>query len=107
MRSPGPAQVVRRSLKQEFQAKATLRDVSHMKVIEYEGGKAKKVRKWPSIMTRLLELTFTYVLRKGCGISLCAFAIHLTNAISSHPHVLLSKTGLRNLPLTLSARCSL
>jgi hypothetical protein len=66
VRSPGPAQVVRRSLKQEFQAKATLRDVSHMKVIEYDAGKPKKVRKCPSMMTRLHELTFTYDLRKGC-----------------------------------------
>lgn len=35
------AQVVRRSLKD--QSKSALRDVSHMKVIEYEGGKSKAV----------------------------------------------------------------
>jgi hypothetical protein len=34
-------QVVRRSLKD--QSKSALRDVSHMKVIEYEGGKSKNV----------------------------------------------------------------
>jgi len=38
------AQVVRRSLKAELQAKASLRDISHMKVIEYEDGKSKAVR---------------------------------------------------------------
>jgi len=38
------AQVVRRSLKQELQTKASLRDISHMKVIEYDAGKAKQVR---------------------------------------------------------------
>jgi hypothetical protein len=79
---------VRRSLKQEFQAKATLRDVSHMKVIEYDAGKPKKVRKCPSMMTRLLEFTFTYVLLKGCSraanVAFHTFAMHLTNAISSH-----------------------
>ena len=40
------SQVVRRSLKEAHQAKAKLRDVSHMKVIEYEGGKTKAVRKF-------------------------------------------------------------
>ena len=88
MRSSGTAQVVRRSLKQEFQAKATLRDVSHMKVIEYDAGKPKKVRKCPSMMTRLPELSFHVRAAQGLRkcISLCAFVMHLTNAISSHPH---------------------
>ena len=41
MRCGDDWQVVRRSLKD--QAKSSLRDVSHMKVIEYEGGKSKAV----------------------------------------------------------------
>jgi len=41
----GSWQVVRRSLKSEFQAKAAQRNVTHMKVIEYDGGKVKAVRK--------------------------------------------------------------
>ena len=53
--------MVRRSLKQELQTKASLRDISHMKVIEYDAGKAKQVRKFPSLHpllclpTRVLE----------------------------------------------------
>ena len=34
-------------MKADLQAKAKLRDVSHMKVIEYENGKHKAVRKLP------------------------------------------------------------
>ena len=47
-------QVVRRSLKSEMQAKAKMRDVSHMKVIEYEGGKSAKIRTRPSLASPLI-----------------------------------------------------
>ena len=40
------AQVVRRSLKAPLQAKAVQRDISHMKVIEFEKGKSKAVGKF-------------------------------------------------------------
>ena len=41
---------MRRSLKDAHQAKAKLRDVSHMKVIEYEGGKSKAIRKFHNVL---------------------------------------------------------
>ena len=47
-------QVVRRSLKSEMQAKAKLRDVSHMKVIEYKGGKSANIRTPPSLASPLI-----------------------------------------------------
>ena len=47
-------QVVRRSLKSEMQAKAKMRDVSHMKVIEYEGGKSANIRTRPSLASPLI-----------------------------------------------------